>query len=218
MHFLDAWTGLPLLDLARLAPPVAFLLLAALVPGHATARFAALGIAVAVPFLPEVSPLAALRAAWALLWLAVAWQAGRGTDRARSPAPARFGGLESGTIGLLLAPLLLVVLVGAVARLDLPADATRRASYGASLLCLGLLHLMLRRHALRSAIAFAALGLGLQVLEGAARAGQLAGDAAPAAAVLLATALAVALVVRVARGRERHAGSAWVNDAHDLHD
>ncbi len=218
MHFLDAWTGLPLLDLARLAPPVVLLLTAVFVPGHATARLSALGIAVAVPFLPEVTPLAVLRGLWVLLWLAVAWQAGRPTDLPRGPASARPGGLESGTIGLLLTPLLLVVLVGAVARLDLSADATRRASYGASLLCLGLLHLMLRRHALRSAIAFAALGLGLQVLEGAARAGQLAGDAAPAGGVLLATALAVALAVRVARGRERHAGSAWVSDAHDLHD
>ena len=36
--------------------------------------------------------------------------------------------------------------------------------------------------------------------------------------MLLATVLAAALAMRVAAGRERLAGTAWVSDAHDLHD
>ena len=44
------------------------------------------------------------------------------------------------------------------------------------------------------------------------------GGTAPAGLPLLATALAVALALRVGRAREAVAGSAWVGDAHDLHD
>jgi len=36
--------------------------------------------------------------------------------------------------------------------------------------------------------------------------------------VLLATVLASSLAMRVAASRERLAGTAWVSDAHDLHD
>ena len=82
---------------------------------------------------------------------------------------------------------------------------------------LGLLHLMLRRHALRAAVAFGALGLGVQVLDGMARRGEV-GLGAPPAGVLIATAIAVAATVRLAGSRESTAGSAWVSDAHDLRD
>jgi len=86
------------------------------------------------------------------------------------------------------------------------------------LIGLGTLHLMLRGHVRRAAIAFASLGLGLQVLDGAARGAELPGSAPARGGVWLATAIAVALVVRLGHARERFAGSPWVSDAHDLHD
>jgi lipopolysaccharide export LptBFGC system permease protein LptF len=89
---------------------------------------------------------------------------------------------------------------------------------GLLLIGLGVLHLMLRRHVRRAAIAFAAMGLGLQVLDGVARSAQIAGSAPPTAAVWLATAIAVALVIKLGRARERYARGPWVSDAHDLHD
>ena len=112
---------------------------------------------------------------------------------------------------------LVVILEEGVARLDRGGALTRRASCGVLLIVLGLLHLMLRRHAVRAAAAFAAMGLGLQLLDGAVRSVSLGGTA-PAGLPLLATALAVALALRVGRAREAVAGSAWVGDAHDLHD
>jgi hypothetical protein len=77
---------------------------------------------------------------------------------------------------------------------------------------------MLRGHVRRAAIAFAALGLGLQVLDGTSRSTELAGSAPARAEVWLATAMTVALVTRLGHARERYAGSPWVSDAHDLHD
>jgi hypothetical protein len=82
----------------------------------------------------------------------------------------------------------------------------------------GLLHLMLRRHARRATMGFGAMGLGLQILDGAARGAQVQTGLAPAAWPLIASALAILLVLRVAAARERWAGSPWVPDAHDLHD
>jgi len=70
---------------------------------------------------------------------------------------------------------------------------------------------------LRSA-ASGSLGLGLQVLESAAREAQVFVALNPGGAVLLATVLASSLAMRVAASRERLAGTAWVSDAHDLHD
>ena len=69
-----------------------------------------------------------------------------------------------------------------MARLDLDGELTRRASGGVLLVALGLVHLMLRRHAVRAAAAFAAMGLGLQLLDGAVRA-VVVGGAAPAGLV-----------------------------------
>jgi hypothetical protein len=70
----------------------------------------------------------------------------------------------------------------------------------------------------RAGVAFGALGLGLQVLESAAREAQVFVIHNPGGAVLLATVLASALAMRVASNREHVAGTAWVSDAHDLHD
>lgn len=218
MRFLTAWTelGTGALILILLAP--ALLGLAAFLPGRAIARLTAAGVALGVLALGGVGIDAALRLGWSILWGVVAWRAGR--PRPAGPGQARRpGGAESGMIGLLLALALLALLVAAVARHDLDADAARRASYGLALLVLGLLHLMLRRDALRALLAFGALGLGLEVLEGAARDLLLPSDARVHSGVaLLATAVAVALTDRVVRTRQHSAGTPWVSDAHDLHD
>jgi len=217
VHFLDVWLTLPPLALARLAAPVALLVIAIFMPGRIVARLTAIGVAVALPFLPELGAPPAVTAGWMMLWLGVGWQAG--LPPAGSPrSGARLHGLESGTIGVLLGPALLVLMVAAVARLDVDAETARRASYGVLLVCLGLVHLMLRRHIVRAATAFASMGLGLQALHGAARAPAAAGYGPGAGAPLLACALAVALAVRIGRMRDLVPGSPWVNDAHDLHD
>jgi len=217
VHFLEAWAALPPLDLLRLAFPAALLLCAVLVPGRAFARLAALGVALALPFLRELGAPAGVTAGWSLLWLALAWRVGlpsSGPPR----AGARLGALESGSIGLLLGPALLALLVAGVARLDLDAELTRRGSFAALLVVLGLLHLMLRRHVVRAAAAFATLGLGLQVLDAAVRRVATAGGLPPPGLPLLASALASLLAVQVGAARESAAGSVWVSDAHDLHD
>jgi hypothetical protein len=128
------------------------------------------------------------------------------------------GGLESGTVGLLLGPALLALLIAGVARLDLDAALTRQCSLGVLLVSLGFLHLMLRRHAVRAATAFAAMGLGLQLLQGAVRTVVTTGGAPPPGLPLVATALAVVLAERIGAARITTTGSAWVSDAHDLHD
>ncbi len=217
MHFLDAWVALPPLDLLRLAAPAALLLIAVLVPGRVTARLATLGLAVSLPFLRESGASAWVTAGWVLLWLAIAWQAGLPSKRtARSGA--RWGEIESGAVGLLLGSALLALLIAGVARLDLDAAPTRQCSLGVLLVSLGFLHLMLRRHAVRAATAFAAMGLGLQLLQAAVRTVVTTGGEALDGLPLLATALAVVVAVRIGAARVTTAGSAWVSDAHDLHD
>lgn len=218
MQFLESWTELAVLDLLRLLVPAGLLLTAVLIPGMQIGRLAALGVAVAIPFLWELGIPPAFAAGWCGLWLLIAWNAGGQEGTARRPLAATHGVLEAGTVGLLLGLGLLALLVTAIARQDLSPEDGRRASYGALLLVLGLLQLMLRRHLRRAAVAFGSLGLGLQVLDGAARESQLPGTAPSNGGVLLATILAVALTVRMARSRERQAGTAWVSDAHDLHD
>lgn len=217
MHFLDAWVSLPPLQALRFAVPAALLLVAVLVPGRFVARLAGAGLALALPFLPGLDAPAWVVAGWVLLWLVIAWQAGRPAERtARSGA--RLGGLESGTVGLLLGPALLALLLAGVARLDVDAARTRQCSFGVLLVTLGFLHLMLRRHAVRAATAFAAMGLGLQLLAGAVRAVVTTGGAPPAGLPLAGAALAALLATRVGAARLDTAGSAWVSDAHDLHD
>jgi hypothetical protein len=217
VHFLDAWAALPRLESLRFAVPAALLLVAVLVPGRALARLVTLGLALSLPFLPGLEAPAWVIAGWVLLWLGISWQAGLPASRT-ARAGARLGGLESGTVGLLLGPALLALLLAGVARLDLDAARTRQCSFGVLLVCLGFLHLMLRRHAARAVTAFAAMGLGLQVMLGAVRALATAGSAPPAGLPLLASLLAAALATRIGRSRVAATGTAWVSDAHDLHD
>lgn len=217
MHFLDSWTELVTWDLVRLLAPPALLALTILLPGRHITRPAAVIIALAVVFIPELGS-AWLRTGWALLWIAIAVIAGRAAPEAADTPTTQAGRAESLVIGLFLGLALLALLIAGVARQDLSPEDGRRASWGLLVLGLGLLHLMLRRHSVRALVAFAALGLGLQMLEGAARGTQIPTQLGPAWIVLVATTGAVALVARVGRGRERVAGSAWIGDAHDLHD
>ena len=217
MHFLDAWAALPRLELLRFAVPATLLLVAVLVPGRTLARIVTLGLALSLPFLRELGAPAWVTAGWVLLWLAISWQAGL-PSRRTVRSGARLGGLESGTVGLLLGPALFALLLAGMARLDLDAALTRQCSFGVLLVSLGFLHLMLRRHALRAATAFAAMGLGLQVLQGAVRTVVTTGGAPPVGLPLFASALAVALAARIGVARVTTTGTAWVSDAHDLHD
>jgi hypothetical protein len=218
MHFLDAWTELSLIDLARLLLAPVLLAVAAFTPGPRLARVAALGIAVTTVWLRELGGSPLLMTGWVALWLVVAWQAGHiGAGADRPLAPTR-GVLEAGAVGLLLAGSVLALLIAAVARQDLAPEDGRRTSLGALLIGLGLLHLMLRRHVRRALVAFAAMGLGVQILDGVARDSQVPQMLPAAGNVLLGTTIAIALTARIAGIRERQADSAWVSDAHDLHD
>jgi hypothetical protein len=217
VHFLDAWVALPRLDLLRFGVPAALLLVAVLAPGRVLARLATLGLALSLPFLRGSGASAWITAGWVLLWLAIAWRAGL-PSRRTVRSGARLGGLESGTVGLLLGAALLALLIAGVARLDLGDAPTRQCSFGVLLVSIGFLHLMLRRHAARAATAFAAMGLGLQLLQGAVRTVVTTGGAPPDGLPLGATALAVVLAARIGAVRIATTGSAWVSDAHDLHD
>src|SRR5262245_14299672 len=158
-------------------------------------------------------------AAWTLSWVVIGlWRSGESEDTARRPLARTRGAAETHTVGLALGLALTLLLIAAVARQDMSPDDTRRASLGAALLATGILHLLLRRHIRRAMTGFAAMGLGLQVLDGAAQGAQIGPAPSSAMAVLLATSLSIVLALRVAISRERHAGTAWVSDAHDLHD
>ena len=188
-----------------------------LIPGRVVARIAAIGITAAIPFLRELALPFPLAVGWIALWLGIAVLAGR-PETARPPSrERRTAGVEPGTVGLLVGGALLAVMLAALARQGLPAEPTRGATLGMTLLGLGLVHLMVRRHALRAVVAFGAFGLGLELLESQARATDLGGGTA-GPLPLVATAVAVALTARIAAGRMALTGSAWVSDAHDLHD
>ena len=218
MDLFKFWFGLPPQDLLRLLLPSALIALATVLPGRGVARAASIGVALALPFLRPLDTPAPLTAAWSLLWLVVAWQVGLSAP-ANAPAPPRRpGAWESGAVGLLVGLALILLMVASLARQDLEPRIGRRVVMALLILGLGVLHLMLRGHVRRAAIAFATLGLGLQVLDGAARGSELPGSAPARGGVWLATAIAVALVVRLGHARERFAGSPWVSDAHDLHD
>jgi hypothetical protein len=209
---------LPPQDLLRLLLPAALLLLATVLPGRGVARAASLGVALTLPFLRPLDTPTPLTALWSLLWVVVAWQVGLPAPP-HAPAPRRrAGAVESGTVGLLVGLAFVLLMIASLARQDLEPGVGRRVVMALVIIGLGVLHLMLRGHVRRAAIAFAALGLGLQVLDGAARATELAGSAPARAEVWLATAITVALVTRLGYARERYAGSPWVSDAHDLHD
>jgi hypothetical protein len=217
MHFVDAWTSLSPLELVWRVAPAAIAVVAMLLPGRLVARTASLALALAAPLSPDLgTPL--IRAAWFVMWLGVALVSGAKRDPAERTEAARPGGIESGAVGLLLGVALLVVMVVALGREDLPAEPTRRISLGVLLITAGIVHLTLRRDALRGAMAFATIGLGLQWLDRAARGVVIESAAEPAGVVLFASAIAVVLSARVALVRQQDAGSAWVSHAHDLHD
>jgi len=217
VHFLDAWAELSPLDLVRLLGPLALLGVATFIPGRVTARLVALGVGALIPFWRELSTPPALTIGWVALWLWLALQSGR-SHEARRPLAASRSLLESGSVGLALALALGLLLVTAVARQDMSPEEARRASSGALLVVIGLLHLMLRRRIRGAMLGFAAFGLGLQLLDGAAQGAQLDPSPVPGQAILLSAWLAVILASRVAGARSRYAGTAWVSDAHDLHD
>jgi hypothetical protein len=218
MHLLEAWTVLAPIELARLLGMPVAILLAALLPGRRIAAAAAIVVTVGIAALDELAVPSLVRAGWVALWLLVAWQAGaRGHDVGSRP-PRRRGAFEAGAVALPLGGGLLLLLLAALARQGLASADARRASLGALVLGAGLLHLMLRRHARRALVAFAALGLGLELLAASARAADVLHAGPPAGGALAAAMVAVALTTRVVDGRERFAGSPMVTDAHDLHD
>jgi hypothetical protein len=219
VHFVDAWTELSPTDLARLLAPLVLLVLSAFIPGQRIRQVTALGVTAMIPLLRELGAAPLLAAGWFLLWLVLGlWGPGDPDEAARRPL-ARVGGVvETGTVGLALGLVLALLLIAAVARQDMSPEETRRASFGAALLALGILHLMLRRHIRRAMAGFAAMGMGLQVLDGTAQGAQIQAAPTSAQALLVATWLAVVLALKVAVARERYAGTGWVSDAHDLHD
>jgi hypothetical protein len=218
MHLLEAWTGLAPLELARLLGMPLAILLAALLPGRRVAAAAAIVVAVGVAALDELAAPPVVRAGWVALWLLVAWQAGaRGRDDG-APRARRRGAFEAGLVALPLGVGLILLLLASLSRQALEGADARRASLGALVLGAGLLHLMLRRHARRALVAFAALGLGLELLAAAARSADVLHAGPRAGAALAAALVAVALAARVVGARERFAGSPMVTDAHELHD
>jgi hypothetical protein len=217
VHFLDAWTSIGPLEALRQLLPALLLFLAVFLPGRRVARATALGVALGVLGSREIGS-GPLIGSWFVLWVVVAVCVGASREEEWGTAAPRPGGIESGMVGLALGLVLMALLIVAVGRQNLSPDDTRRGSLGLLLLGCGLLHLLVRRDAVRGALGFATLGLGLQVLERAARDAALPEVDASSWRVVLATAIAVALTVRVAAVRQRDAGSAWVSDAHDLHD
>ncbi len=217
MHFVDAWTALPPLDLVILLAPAAVAIVAMMLPGRVVARTASLAIACAAPVLPDLG-VPAVRWGWLVLWLGVAIVSGVRRGAGARAEASRPGGVESGAIGSLLGAALLGLMIAGIGRQDLAADVTRAATNGLLLVMAGLAHMMLRRDALRGAMALATVGLGLQWLDAAVRLIVLEAVELPSGAVLFTTAVAVVLASRVAFVRQHDAGSAWVSHAHDLHD
>lgn len=222
MQFLDAWALLAPADLARLLGVPVALLVAALLPGRGVVRLAAVVVALLVVRSPELGGPWGVALGWALLWGLVAWLGGGASLEPRAGEGRRSRhlrtGFESSVIALPLGGALVVLTLAGLARQQMdPLDA-RRAAVGALVVGAGVLHLMLRRHVRRATLAFAAIGLGLELLLASARAADPAGEGPPPGAALLGAAMAVALALRVAVSRERYAGSPLVPDAHDLRD
>ena len=217
MHFLDAWTRLAPSDLARLMLAPASLALAIVLPGRRASAIACLGLAAAALIVPGAESLLH-RLAWTLLWLLLTSAILRAEPDPPADPGVRRGGVESGAVALLLGFALMLLLIAAVARQNLDEGPTRDSSYAIFIVALGLLHLMLRRHVMRAAVAIGAMGLGLDRLMLAAEAQQIPGSAIPSLAVWAGTGLAVALVLRIGRLRLEGGGGAWVSGAHDLHD
>jgi len=218
MHLFAAWTSLGTFDLMRLLGIPAAVLVAALLPGRVAARAAALAVALAAALLAELSAPWYVRAGWPLVWLLAAWIAGAPDAAARNARAPRRATFEAGLLALTLGLAIVLLLLVAASRQALDPARTRLTSLGALLVGFGLLHLMLRRHLRRALLAFAALGLGLELLAAAARSGDALHVGSPPGAALAATLVTMALAHRVAGSRERWAGSPFVADAHELHD
>ena len=218
MHFLDAWTSLSLLDQLRLAAPAAFMIAAILLPGRRTAIAMAFALAVAVPLSGAVPGGPWRQWGWAVLWSVVGLVLVRGSGSGMSRPVERAGGLESSLIGLMLGVPFFALLTLAIARQDLAIGTTRTATVGVLYVTLGLIHLMVRRHVLRSALGWGFLGFGLQVIESATLASLPRGIAPSSGYLFVGTAVTLALVLRLGLSRARWVGSAWLSDAHDLHD
>lgn len=218
MHLLEAWTSLGPFHLARLLLLPGVMLVATLLPGRQLARGAALLGTVAVLLLAEMAVPWWVRAAWVALWLVIAWQAGVPERADVLPPPPRRRAFEAGAVALPLGTALLALMLAAVWRQSFAPDDARRGSLGALLVGLGLMHLMVRRHVRRAALALGALGVGLELLTAAARSADVMHEGAPPGTALLAAALAITIATRIAEGRERWAGSAFVSDAHELQD
>jgi len=216
VQFLDAWLELTAVDLVRVAVPLALALLPVLIPGPRVAWLAAAAMApVAAVALLGRAPVW-VPIGWGLLWAVLAIRLRRsGGSRGATPSGS---GAESGAVGLGLGLAVLVLLVAGIARQDLSEYATRLTSSGVALLAAGLLHLMLRRHAVRSAFGVLAMAFGLQLLMLAANASEIPGTPRADGAALLGALIAAALTIRVGEARARYAGSPWVGDAHMLHD
>ncbi len=218
MHLLEAWTTLTPLELVRLLGLPIAIFLAAILPGRRTTAAVAVAVAIGVAGLDELGAPSFVRAGWVTLWLVVAWQSGsRGHDGDRARPTAR-GAFEAGAVALPLGLGLVLLLLAALSRQGLANADARRASLGALILGAGLLHLMLRRHARRALVAFAALGLGLELLAASARAADVLHEGPPSGAALAGALALVALTSRIVDARERFAGSPLVSDAHELHD
>ena len=197
MHLLEAWTTLGPFHLARLLALPGAILVATLLPGRVLARGTALVCALAVGLLDELAVPWWARGAWVVLWLVIAWQAGMPERADLLPSPPRRRGFEAGAVALPLGIALLSLMLAAVWRQTFEADDARRASLGALLVGLGLLHLMMRRHVRRAALALGSLGVGLELLTASGRAADVAHEGAPAGAALLAAALAILIVAPV---------------------
>ncbi len=218
MHLLEAWTSLGPFHLARLLALPGAMLVATLLPGRQLARIAALVGAAGVLLLSEMAVPLWVRGAWVVVWLGIAWLSGRADRPELAGSPSRRRGVEAGAVALPLGLALLALMLAAVWRQTFEPEDARRASLGALLVGLGLLHLMMRRHVRRATLAVGALGVGLELLTASARTADVSQEGAPAGAALVAALLVITLVTRIADGRERWAGSAFVSDAHELQD
>src|SRR5262249_20118548 len=140
------------------------------------------------------------------------------SPRAAPGRPRARAGVEVALLATLLVGTSGGTILFAVAQQPFAPGDVRDATLGVVLVAIGLLHLVLRRHLARGALAFFTVGTGLAVL------GRVANGSLPVprilggAAILAATIVAVAVALRSARTRTEAAGSVWVGAAHDLHD
>jgi hypothetical protein len=217
VHFLDAWTELPLEDLLRAAAPVVLSFLALALPGVRASAVAAGLVPLALLARPGGMPGDPDARLWVVVGALIALGVAR-TGSASDPAPRGRAAAEGAMVAAMLVGVCTALLVAALARQPFaPADA-RDEALGIALMALGLLHLLLRGHVARAGLAFLSLGLGLGVLAGVARGTLPLPAALEARPVLWGTALAAALAVRIAESRLAAAGGPWVGAAHDLHD